>query len=356
MSKTWSIITTVAVAGSLLAAPNAVAQPAAPAAGECVTTTQLKEGTISWGIKQSWRTYVKGRIARGSWNLAGNVTEGAGDSGAADFGFVFPVDTTKTKVSVGDNGIDIQQVIAQDSTITFEGHHGALYSQFGTPVVSFDGGEVRAGGKYLGYFNPAKAMTEYTAEDRTEEFKIAGDAGFFGKSAPGSAPVTWQWSQDKKTATVTAPLVYQADPGTSYNSDTREQKVAGPDVVFLGNYQTGDKIDPVTVTLTFDTTTTCPTPEAPVPPTPGTSTPTTPAPGTSTPSTSAAAPSTSATQSSTSATQSSTSTTQSSTSAQPADPKPQAPWFQRISAWILPLLAALGGLLLWAFNSGLFRR
>jgi hypothetical protein len=115
---------------ALLAAAIALLLSAASAAA---ATIPIKGGEVDWGIKQSFREYVKGPAAKGQIELSGGATE------AADGTYVFPVgsgsyDTTTHVVEVQAGG-----------TVHFTGHFSggvpALDMTFSNPRVVIDGAE-----------------------------------------------------------------------------------------------------------------------------------------------------------------------------------------------------------------------
>src|SRR3954454_12069138 len=55
------------------------------AASAAAATIPIKGGQVDWGVKKSFREYVKGGIAKGQIEVSGGATE------AADGTFVFPV-------------------------------------------------------------------------------------------------------------------------------------------------------------------------------------------------------------------------------------------------------------------------
>ncbi|MHC9765636.1 HtaA domain-containing protein [Corynebacterium diphtheriae] len=60
----------VAVVGAAgVYVPQAVAENVAATGKECAIT--VESGTVKWGIKQSWRSYILGNIAHGTWKTSG---------------------------------------------------------------------------------------------------------------------------------------------------------------------------------------------------------------------------------------------------------------------------------------------
>ncbi|QQE49986.1 HtaA domain-containing protein [Corynebacterium urealyticum] len=257
-------------------AATAITVPQASAA-EAETCT-IESGSFDWGVKQSWRKYIKGRIAQGTWETAGPVNEN-GEPNAKDFTFGFDVDPATSTVTVDENGnVTASKIRAKDSSVTFTGHHGALYSKMINPFVQTDGDKAQLGSEYEAYFVEGKAMHEYTAADRTEENKRTGEGAFgHGKA---------QWKKEGDTLTLDASdVTYVPQPGTNDSG-----AVEGVDFLFMGMYgpNYNPEVDGAKVTLKVscekkepevpETT----TPEAPKPTEPenpkGPETPTPPAP------------------------------------------------------------------------------
>ena len=114
--------------GSVLAAPVLAHGPGLTpiaAAQECSTPHHTLQGDITWGLKQSFLSYVKGPVAKGSWS----------SSGATDKGNSFGFSVTKGYVDGSHKGF------AQGSgTVTFNGHGGLLKTVLSQPTVQFTGG------------------------------------------------------------------------------------------------------------------------------------------------------------------------------------------------------------------------
>ena len=254
-------------------AATAITVPQASAA-EAETCT-IESGSFDWGVKQSWRKYIKGRIAQVTWETAGPVNEN-GEPNAKDFTFGFDVDPATSTVTVDENGnVTASKIRAKDSSVTFTGHHGALYSKMINPFVQTDGDKAQLGSEYEAYFVEGKAMHEYTADDRTEENKRTGEGAFgHGKA---------QWKKEGDTLTLDASdVTYVPQPGTNDSG-----AVEGVDFLFMGMYgpNYNPEVDGAKVTLkvscekkgpeTPETT----TPETTTPENPkGPETPTPPAP------------------------------------------------------------------------------
>lgn len=91
---------------TMVALPLVVSAPHAVAQGTC--------GTFNWGVKQSYRNYVKGPIADGSWSIDGGSFQGS-ETGS-DGAFVFPAD--KASNVSGDTA-----TIPLQGKLNFRGHN-----------------------------------------------------------------------------------------------------------------------------------------------------------------------------------------------------------------------------------------
>lgn len=91
--------------------------------GEC-TGRGVTKADAAWGVKQSFQSYIRGSIAKGSWTLNDGVTY-------SDQQFHFPG-------SAG--GVDGEKGTIQfGGMISFSGHHGVLDLRIANPEIQFDG-------------------------------------------------------------------------------------------------------------------------------------------------------------------------------------------------------------------------
>ena len=117
--RRWRLAIGALVASGLTATGIA----AAPAA----SADPVKTGTLDWGVKESFRSYIAGPIADGGWTLSGGVTETGGVfRWTSSFG---EYDMDEANGSVGFSG-----------GVEFTGHDGALDISLSRPRVRFDGG------------------------------------------------------------------------------------------------------------------------------------------------------------------------------------------------------------------------
>lgn len=221
-------ILVTALAATALTVPHASAEE----------TCTIESGSLNWGIKHSWRSYIKGPIAQGDWTTTGSVQEN-GEPDSKDFTFGFDVDPEKSTVTVDEQGnVTASEIRTKDSSITFTGHHDALYSNVKSPFVKTTGDEVRLGSGYEAYYVEGKHMTQYTKDDQTEANKRTGEGAF----AHGKG----QWKKEGNTLPLsTADTSYERQPGTT------DKKAEGVDVLFMGIYgpKYSPKVDEAQLTL-----------------------------------------------------------------------------------------------------------
>ena len=113
------------VAASTVAAYRAPAEPVvAPEAPTITTlaTCPVDDGTLTWGFKESFRSYISGSIANGEWTTADGATYAT-----PDFGW-----TGGTGTYDGGAGL-----VGFTGSITFTGHGGVLNTTVANPQLEF---------------------------------------------------------------------------------------------------------------------------------------------------------------------------------------------------------------------------
>ncbi|ANI91237.1 HtaA domain-containing protein [Dietzia timorensis] len=116
----------------LAVAPALPAAGAQPISAECAA---VSNGSAHWGIKESFRSYLKSPIAMGGWNL-----DGVGFSGAeagADGTFDFTADAPKASV----NGQDAD--IPLNGSMTLHGHFDLLKINLTNMSIKVRGSEAQ---------------------------------------------------------------------------------------------------------------------------------------------------------------------------------------------------------------------
>jgi len=111
---------------SALAVAALLAVSSAPGAllaeGEC----QVLESEVSWGFKESFRSYISGAIALGQWTTSGDVS----------------YDTPAFIFSGGEGAIAPDRTsgsVAFEGELLFEGHGGILRTSLANPTLTLDG-------------------------------------------------------------------------------------------------------------------------------------------------------------------------------------------------------------------------
>lgn len=183
-------------------APSAAIADEGAASSECTVTG----GTLTWGVKEAFRSYISGAIAKGSWAVSDGASyatpnfswEGASGSINADSG---------------------EGLVHFTGTIVFTGHNGVLNLQFANPTVRLRG--------------DGSADLLLDAKSNNAEGALVVDAlqvptgriDDLGVLAPESGTI----------AVTKAPVLLTADGAKS----------------FADFYATGDDLDPVTLNVTL---------------------------------------------------------------------------------------------------------
>lgn len=118
-----------AVAASALLVPSAAfAAPvlAEGTAGGSASTCAVTGGTLSWGVKESFRSYISGSIANGSWE----ATDGATYE-TPSFGWANPTGEIDAQTGEG--------TVSFTGAVHFTGHDGVLDLSIANPTIVFGG-------------------------------------------------------------------------------------------------------------------------------------------------------------------------------------------------------------------------
>lgn len=172
-----------------------------PAAGETCVAQGVGGGTLSWGVKSSFRTYVTGPIASGSFS-----TSGVGQSGGA---FVWGGG------SGAFNEADGRGRVAYSGTVSFTGHGGQLDLRISNPRVQVTG---------------SGAGT------------LVADITSKGLNAPDVA------KSGVAIATLALPSATTSNGSIAWSGASATLTAAGA-VAFGGFYQAGTAMDPVSFTF-----------------------------------------------------------------------------------------------------------
>ena len=167
----------------------------ASAAADC----SVDDATLTWGFKESFRSYISGTIANGEWTV---------DDGATyetpNFGF-----------SGGTGSYDGDGSIAFEGSIRFTGHGGILDTTIANPELQIDG-------ELAQLFLDVRGTTQEGAEINERHVAFASvDLYDHVESADGKVSIV------DASATLTA-----------------------PGAIAFGTYESGEALDPITVVLT----------------------------------------------------------------------------------------------------------
>lgn len=212
------LLTTLLVVGGLAVAPHA----AFAAAGD------VASATLSWGIKSSFRNYIAGPIAHGSWTLTGGATD------ATPFGFSGGTGSADQGGSTGS--------VAYPGGVHFQGHEGQ-----GVPAGTF--------ALDVTISNPRVVQTSATAASLVVDV-IANSL---------ANPTALTTTNDVTFATVDLAAATKASTATkvAYTAAPATLTAAGATAAFEGFYAAGTALDPVTFSW--------PVEQPPAPPTPSVS-------------------------------------------------------------------------------------
>ncbi|MEL4210721.1 HtaA domain-containing protein, partial [Corynebacterium bovis] len=97
----------------------APAVPAAPAPAACTDPWTAVTGDISWGVKQSFRSYIRGPIAKGAWTTTAPATDTGADRPTG--GWTFPLTAAASLAGTPETG-----ALPSGGGVTFTGHGGIL--------------------------------------------------------------------------------------------------------------------------------------------------------------------------------------------------------------------------------------
>jgi hypothetical protein len=110
---------------SLLVAPGPAAATVQPAAtGRMEDTCSVEDATLTWGFKESFRSYISGTIANGEWTVADGATYET-----PEFGFHGGTGTYDAQLSR----------IVFTGSVRFTGHGGILNTTVANPRIEWSG-------------------------------------------------------------------------------------------------------------------------------------------------------------------------------------------------------------------------
>ncbi|WP_100444700.1 HtaA domain-containing protein [Glycomyces xiaoerkulensis] len=188
-----------ALAATAVAASAAVSLTAAPAQGQ-PSEFPIVDGTISWGVKESFRNYIVSPIADGEITVADGATQNA------DGAFDFPVTGGTYDMSSHDTES------RSEGSVHFTGHGGELDLAFANLRIETNHG----------------AETGILYADVTDHGTISDDVPFADLELTGSS-----WEQGEYATITDVPAALTAEGATA----------------FAGFYEAGQELDPLTVAV-----------------------------------------------------------------------------------------------------------
>lgn len=201
--------------GALLSAVLAAAVLAAPAAASATPLAAQEQtagcavsgGTLDWGLKESFRSYISGSIASGSWETA----DGA-DYETPNFTWSDATGSIDPETGTGS--------VSFTGSVHFTGHDGVLDLTLANPTIEFEG--------------DGKAALLLDAKSTDMEGEVAVDA-------------EQEWVGDVVVEDQLAPaddVLELSDMATTLTNSGSK--------AFAGFYEAGEALDPMSVTLQFD--------------------------------------------------------------------------------------------------------
>ena len=205
----------VALVGGILALPTAAAASPAPApasplpatvaASECAPAT----AELSWGVKESFRSYISGSIANGEWTVSDDMR--------------YETPSFIWSQAAGGFASDLSSgTIDFTGAVHFTGHDGAMQLDIANPSLEFAGDDTAYLLLSVGSTDQADAGGEVAAEQvRAAKVDLTGavDAG------------------GADLAISEAPTRLTAEGAEAFNGE-------------YGSYIAGEEIDPITLTAT----------------------------------------------------------------------------------------------------------
>ena len=193
---------------------NVLVGPAGAQAGEKCAVSQ-----VSWGVRQSFRNYIEGRIAKGGWETEGTVSYN-GDE------FVFnepfpPIETTNDGTTIVPLG--------EDNGIRFYGHSYNDKPKLDMTLKDF---RIAVNG------SSAKILVDYDA-NLPEDMSADAPDNFVRGDDVAIAEVALNGTPDFTSGTV------------DLSGDVTLTDIG--DKLFLGNYGTGGEMDPLNANINLGT-------------------------------------------------------------------------------------------------------
>lgn len=194
-------------AASALGGAALLIAPSAATAQTAERVCTVTDGTLTWGVKESFRAYISGSIANGAWETSDGAAYETPEFVWADGTGTFDPETGTGSVSF-------------PGTVHFTGHDGVLDLTLANPTVEFEDG----GSGALLLDARSTDMEGEVAVDTAQEW--VGEIALDGDLAPSDGEIE---------------LAEQ--PTTLTNSGA---------TAFAGFYEAGAELDPLSITLALD--------------------------------------------------------------------------------------------------------
>ena len=126
MSRLFKAGAGVALVAGLVPLHGVAAAPAAPVAAETPAgACAVEGGTFTWGVKESFRSYISGSIANGEWQVSDGLAYEVPN-------FVWSGATGEIDPSTGAGSVSF------GGTVHFTGHDGVLDLTLANPTIEFE--------------------------------------------------------------------------------------------------------------------------------------------------------------------------------------------------------------------------
>lgn len=203
-SRVTTLTAAIALAGSALLVPSAANAGPTVAEDAVSSACSVTGGSLNWGVKESFRSYISGSIANGSWEVA----DGASYE-TPSFSWTNPVGEVDAATGEG--------TVSFAGSIHFTGHDGALDLTLANPSIVFAGD----GTAQLLLDTKSQRATGEIAIDEAQAYlgKIEG----IGQTDPASGEVAFEG----------ASAILTADGATAFGDF----------------YASGDELDPITLSV-----------------------------------------------------------------------------------------------------------
>lgn len=189
------------VAGALIAAPAALTTAAH---AEDAAACEITGGTLTWGVKESFRSYISGTIANGEWETSDGAKYETPD-------FIWSDPTGSIDPATGEGSVSFT------GTLHFTGHDGVLDLTLANPTIEVEGD------------GSAALLLDAKSTDMEGEVSLDAEQVWVGDIASGADTAV----TDGKLTLADLPVVLT------------NEGVEG----FAGFYEAGVELDPITLDL-----------------------------------------------------------------------------------------------------------